>query len=425
MTRSDTSGLTIVEMLIGLILLSIVSSLTLMAFQTAMRSREVAENRVDAYEKGWFALNLISQDLRSTYLSQESVLSSARPWDETVPVARFVGINRVFAPPYFRYTLSDPQTEKSYERRVFVAEYPRDLLSFTVLQEQDPAKEIGSSLYQGDESVGHVVYTCVRNWQINDPLDKTRRMTLVRGLGAPEDTGFRTPMVDVQNPNFEWSAVCENVWGVDFQFFTYDHSSKCNDNDAGWTYNETPYWNESPYITRRWSEGMPEWHSGAESCLYALRLHDMYSGSNYLSYYLDSLDPACGGRTYEELRPRLPISLLLPTQYPLFEFDDAYSRYYYNNNETFFLSNEIQDLEFSKYFREYECGIRDDLPTHDKFREMMSRRDGLPLVVQITIWVQPGTAPLVRDYEDGREHPDDRFLPVMLQTRVYITSGDI
>jgi len=93
-------------------------------------------------------------------------------------------------------------------------------------------------------------------------------------------------------------------------------------------------------------------------------------------------------------------------------------RYYFDSASTFFLANEKEDAAFATHWKSYDPADTDVFPSQDEFDQMIDDRDGLPRLVQISLWVQPGNEPRVREYPDGQEYADDRFLPVMLQTRV-------
>ena len=142
----NAKGLTVVELLVAVILLTVVSVLTLTAFRTGIRSREVSVDRVDIYEKGRAALDLIVSDLRTAFLTAESISSDQKPWDEERPITRFVGINRVF--PFGDPDTPDAQDERAERGFPLIGNYPRDLLSFAAVQE-NPGGVDGKNRRQG------------------------------------------------------------------------------------------------------------------------------------------------------------------------------------------------------------------------------------------------------------------------------------
>ena len=407
----NAKGLTVVELLVAVILLTVVSVLTLTAFRTGIRSREVSVDRVDIYEKGRAALDLIVSDLRTAFLTAESISSDQKPWDEERPITRFVGINRVF--PFGDPDTPDAQDERAERGFPLIGNYPRDLLSFAAVQE-NPG---------GVDDIVHIAYTVVCNWEVREG-EPIRRMTLVRGYDYKrqndiDEPKFITPLRGTEDDeDLTWSAVSENIWGINVEFFTYDYSDTID--DGRWTNfepgNETSYAEthfETPYLSPGWKEGMAEWHSGAESCCFAAWMGD---GGQLLQdqFGFTSFDLSAGVGVQQPFFAD-PMSGSL---YPLFLWEPRYGDYYLS--ETYFLANEIDDEDFgSQGYKLFYEGEAVDFRQAD-FDTMIRERDGLPQMVQITVWVQAGEEPRLRVYPDGEKRVDDRFLPVMLQTRVHI-----
>jgi len=416
--RGSTAGVTLVELLVAVALIVFVSTLVLMSFQTAMKARQVAMDRTDTYEKARFALDLIAQDLRTAYLSAQSVSDEHEAWNEDNPLTRFVGLNRSFTfgdPPS-----NDAQNERAKTGQPHVLRYARDLISFAAVQDNP-----------GDLSdIVHIAYTAKKNLDMPG-AEGIKRMTLMRGYdytdynedGDIERPGFRTPTWDTDDPYLNWTPVCENIWGIDFQFFTYDYSLS-DDGYGGWS-SPSP---ETSYVELRWGGGMPEWHSAGESGCYAALL-DLAEGTD------DSIWEKYSFSSFEDRNTetrRLPILANPATMsyypmclYYMADFDTwptlDTGRYYYDEDSAFFLANEENDASFATHWKSYDPLNTGVYPPQEEFDKMIDVRDGLPRLVQITLWVQPGNDPRVRVYPDGQEYVDDRFLPVMLQTRVSLS----
>ena len=86
MKRRGSAGFTLVEVLVAVAILASISALIYGAFAGLKRSKEGIERVADRYREGRLALDQLSRDLQSAYLSLHS------PIDQSVAVQKTVFI---------------------------------------------------------------------------------------------------------------------------------------------------------------------------------------------------------------------------------------------------------------------------------------------------------------------------------------------
>ncbi|MFB3785834.1 MAG: type II secretion system protein J [bacterium] len=88
---------TLVELMVSIAVISILAGLAAQSFRAVMTSREIAMRRLEINETGRSVLDYMATELKSAYLTPDSVkpvTQERNPQPQDVPRFRFVGINR-------------------------------------------------------------------------------------------------------------------------------------------------------------------------------------------------------------------------------------------------------------------------------------------------------------------------------------------
>jgi prepilin-type N-terminal cleavage/methylation domain-containing protein len=94
----QSKGFTLIELLISVAVITMLAGMAAQVFRSVLISREIAMNRLEKNETARTALDFLSGEIRSAYITPDSVkpkeLSSSRSSENVLPRFRFAGIRR-------------------------------------------------------------------------------------------------------------------------------------------------------------------------------------------------------------------------------------------------------------------------------------------------------------------------------------------